>query len=511
MGEALYSEGKDGKKFDRWIWDELLGDDAEDDDYRHDLKPKETSLTYRARLALLLRDGEFREEDHPRDESGKFTSSGSDGEKSSVHGERKHDDETVRLRLNQQAALALVTNSYLPDSPRTDIDLGVMSIADRIAFLEAHTNEQPIFYNKDRLYYESATDRRSPAEKAAAREVRDTFDRFEAQARREKWDGAKVLEEGLKNGLISLEKKDNFYQASRPMVTNYWQASSTAEQEALEDGWLKAAAGSSSIVAAEPSDHLTNLGWSTADMERFADKIDATGASSVNFYREVGEDEKKVYTSRDLAAMRMAFYSKNFENFEPAMYAGWAAMGGSDTTHLVRSIAAEAFPHADGKEFYQFQPPSADRYRSPEDAKAGHAEFQAQKSRYSPRAVEHIKRVKAETEAHFKKKLDQDVVVLRGVGGVAEAYTPASVESWTIDPKTVDRFGKMMTNTGEYTALKSTIKYRDILWTSRTAKGKPGWPPDKQLKGKQEVVTLGRGLTNIEAEVRGEPPRRRRW
>lgn len=70
--KALFSEDDDGQPVDEWIFDELLGDDPSDDEYRHDFgKSQELSEQF------VL---DWNKEDHPVDENGKFVEGGESGE-----------------------------------------------------------------------------------------------------------------------------------------------------------------------------------------------------------------------------------------------------------------------------------------------------------------------------------------------------------------------------------------------------------------------------------------------
>ncbi len=69
--------------------------------------------------------------------------------------------------------------------------------------------------------------------------------------------------------------------------------------------------------------------------------------------------------------------------------------------------------------------------------------------------------------------------------------------------------GKTMSLNDEYSALKTTVKYKDVLWSYESAKGKPGWPPEDQLKGKKEFVLLGASVSNIEVDHRSPTSRGR--
>jgi hypothetical protein len=60
----------------------------------------------------------------------------------------------------------------------------------------------------------------------------------------------------------------------------------------------------------------------------------------------------------------------------------------------------------------------------------------------------------------------------------------------------------MMARDDDYSALRTTVTYRDVLWSYQSAKGYPGWPEESELKGKREYVILGRSIKAVEVERR---------
>jgi hypothetical protein len=45
--------------------------------------------------------------------------------------------------------------------------------------------------------------------------------------------------------------------------------------------------------------------------------------------------------------------------------------------------------------------------------------------------------------------------------------------------------------------LETDATYADVLWTYESVHGKPGWPEEKDLKGKKEYVLLGGGIRSV--------------
>lgn len=104
MKPDLYSVEPDGTKTDKWIFEELLGDDPVDDEYAHNIDAP-TSLSYRDKLQAYLLDWD--EAQHPRDDAGRFAAGvgGAVAGETSAHRQRLISEhvQTVADRLGYNA------------------------------------------------------------------------------------------------------------------------------------------------------------------------------------------------------------------------------------------------------------------------------------------------------------------------------------------------------------------------------------------------------------------------
>jgi hypothetical protein len=232
-------------------------------------------------------------------------------------------------------------------------------------------------------------------------------------------------------------------------------------------------------------------------LERFADDLDKITGPFKHDYDDVLQK----------ARMWVSEFSQNYDVARDSIFSGWAMASGTQMQKIIRNLAAKAFPQNQGIEFYTGGKYETDEPKVFEDKKYSES-----------RMIEHIKHIKQETEVYYKKKFatkknpDPDLSQIplevgRGIGRAVVAYTPAAAESWTTDSRTVKRFGELMMGRdhGSWSALKAKATYADVLWTYKSAEGQSGWPPEKELKGKQEFVMLGGALTNVQVEITETP------
>jgi len=396
------------------------------------------------------------------------------GERVSPHSKRTVSDKDLLRMIREHGATTHLRGHTVLDA------VSKMTVADRIALMDTFFKRQDegLFYNRN-----SYTDKTLTKE----------YDAFRAQAREGDWDGAKILKEGLNRGLFSLTKTGDFtYDA----LNSYpWSASKLLsgldpdERDAMENGLINVLGEGRSFSVG--LDDFKAAGWTKPELERFADRLQDKGAS----YAGWAKDDHK-YSGRDSIAGDLAPFSKDYENFRAATFAGWAMMSNTQEARTLRRASEEVFPNPDGTPFFQIK----DRDFYPEDQRR-RAELE---TFYSPRYLDNIRKLKAETEEFYDKKLkgnlDRTLELKRGIGGHPEAYTPGSVESWSSDKWTAIRFGKLMSRDDKWAELRTKVTYKDVLWSYESAANKPGWPPDKELKGKKEFVILGRVVKNVELQ-----------
>ena len=226
--------------------------------------------------------------------------------------------------------------------------------------------------------------------------------------------------------------------------------------------------------------------WPVATIERMSDNL----------------ANAKPETSAAGTARMLGMYSTNYELARAEMFGGWAMIGIAWEAHVARDVSVRLW--GEGKTFWT----------KPVDESRGEVQ---KPLLYSDRMLPHIQRLKADTEAFYKAKFatkknpDPDlskieVDVTRGLGGNKSNYMPAGAESWTTDRFTAARFGKQMMprfgqDKGTYTVLSTKTTYADVLWSYQSAAGQPGWPAEKELKGKKELVLIGGRVGNVKAEV----------
>lgn len=424
----------------------------------HTIKLKPRTL-----LSFIGAEGAWDESKHPRvpagsEDGGQFTSAGRDFTDS---------------ELRQQVEAASARTQAFGFHPEHVADLSKMKPADRVAFIKAYGEmaaNPTLFYSN--LRFSGARMR--------------AYDAFFAEMKN---DPARLLERGLAEGFYSRTREGEFTYAignSRPFRDALGGLDAGGRDE-FEREFVAAFRDGGRGFEIDDTAALHEAGWSSAELERFADRVQAAGGSYTKWSKETD------YAAIHNLAGRLAFYSQDYENFRGSVFSGWALTGGSDTAVTLRRAAEEAFPSPSG-DFYRVKPNRGNP---------------AVEALYSPRAVENIRALKAETEAFYRAKFKgkdpagKPLEVHRGIGGHVEAYTPGSIESWTRDIRTVSKFGKMMSNqAGEHSALRTTVNYNDVLWSYESAAGKHGWPPEKDLKGKKEFVVIGQRVGFVEREKR---------
>lgn len=259
-----------------------------------------------------------------------------------------------------------------------------------------------------------------------------------------------------------------------------------------------------------------HLGWitpteelSVKQNERLADHFDKIAGKFQGM--KLSPDDSLSYADKnEIQVIRKNFgqFSQTYEVARYDILDGWAARGGTPASLVIKDVVARAFPQNDGIKFFSISGETVPRY--------------------SDRLIGHVQRMKKETENFYAEKLktkkdptpdlaQHQLAIMRAVGGNVSAYTPSAAESWTTDKGTIPRFGKMMIQPapggysysrkkmrGWYTALQTTVSYKDVLWSYQSAAKWMGWPPEKNLKGKKEFVLLGSSVRNVQAEVRIE-------
>ncbi len=199
---------------------------------------------------------------------------------------------------------------------------------------------------------------------------------------------------------------------------------------------------------------------------------------------------------------RLKMFSSDYNTFKPAFVSSWTVAGG--TSAYARAYSAlQDFGANDGKDLWM----GSDKQGSYSTAAQAALEPSANMR-------SNLEQMYQETQDFYSAKFKgadlagKELVLMRGVGGNAQAYTPAPVESWTTDKATPDRFGKMMGNAvssrgmtqTEYSVLTTRTNYKNVFATYESLKG--FFPPESDLKGKKEFIVFGGGLDNIESDLR---------
>jgi RNA:NAD 2'-phosphotransferase (TPT1/KptA family)/2'-5' RNA ligase len=263
------------------------------------------------------------------------------------------------------------------------------------------------------------------------------------------------------------------------------------------------------------SQDLVAAGFTQQQIERYSDALDAT--AGIKGYGFHGEDDSIHSHSLSSARASVAEFSADYEVARQSFFGGWASTGNTGDAKIIKDVSTRVFPENQGIEFYKYK----SQYQS------GHGPMDDVPAYSHERMDAHILQLKAETEAFYKDKFstkkdpDPDlstrmVTAQRGVGNHVEAYTPGPAESWTLDKRTPERFGKLMApgsskTNGPYSILSTETSYKNILWSWESVKGQLGWPEEKHLKGKKEVVLIGGTIKQVNVEKRGTPRRASRY
>jgi len=409
--------------------------------------------------------------------SGNFGHAGRPGEHGgSAPSERTLSDADATRLLEENAARQTVHygGQY--------VDMGKLSVADRVAVVDK-------FFEKDLLYVRK--DKYGYGGKPSSERL---YDAFNKEAKEKNWTSEEILREGLARELFSREKTDLFsYNAGSSYAWSEEGLLSNLDERGRDDlerelipvidkpgnSWSPSLEG------------LRDAGWTKPELERMADRLQDAKATHTRWERtsSLEGSRDRDYRGSDSLAGNLAFFSKDYENFRSSIYGGWALMGGTQDAKTLRRVAEEAFPHPEGGSYFQFK-------NDPLSLGRDHSDF------YSTRAIDNVKKLKAETEEFYgPKNLEKEITVVRGVGGHPTAYTPGSIESWSTDSRTAKRFAKLMsTSKEESSILTSKVKLKDVLWSYKSAAGKPGWPAEKDLKGKSEHVVLGRAVKDVKVD-----------
>jgi len=181
----------------------------------------------------------------------------------------------------------------------------------------------------------------------------------------------------------------------------------------------------------------------------------------------------------------LQMFMKGYADFLPDFVNNWTFVGGN--TSYRRSYAAinKDLVNESVPKFWMGKTPLTESEQVP-----------------SKNLKENLLRLHDKTQEFYKKKLKTDdlstktITIQRGIGGHADEYTPAPVESWTVDKRTPERFGILMSgNDNKYSVLTATVPVSSILMSWESLKGT--WPAEKDVKGKKEVVVLGGALHDI--------------
>jgi hypothetical protein len=240
---------------------------------------------------------------------------------------------------------------------------------------------------------------------------------------------------------------------------------------------------------------FASAGFSVSQLERLADGIEKI-SGVVGFNDE--ENIHSNYNQMDGMKERMGMFSNNKEIALHSLLSGWAVTGGGTFDQMImRDISSNLF--SGGNRFYEGSLGYKEQLKEVSVSQLYSAE----------RLTKHIESLKAETDQFYKDKFatktnpDPDlstkfVSLYRGLGGHFSSYTPAAVESWSAYRRVADKFGSMTaTREGwgspfKYSFLETKVPYSDILFTYESVKGKYGWLPESELKGKAEHAVLGK-------------------
>jgi SPP1 gp7 family putative phage head morphogenesis protein len=183
----------------------------------------------------------------------------------------------------------------------------------------------------------------------------------------------------------------------------------------------------------------------------------------------------------------LMMFSSDFDTFQKPFISSWLMTGGTQAYRRAYAATKDQGVNS-GKTFWLGREPLNEGELVP-----------------SKNMQKNLSKIYNKTQDFYKQKLGKKyegatLELQRGVGGHSEAYTPAPVESWTVDKRTPERFGKMMAGlSGEYMILSTTVPVKDVLMSWESMKGV--WQDEANLKGKKEIVVFGGAVHgNMEVE-----------
>lgn len=199
-------------------------------------------------------------------------------------------------------------------------------------------------------------------------------------------------------------------------------------------------------------------------------------------------------------------YSPDFEKFAPSFIRMWLLSGGTRAQFNAGQAAKDIDGNV-GKEFYE-----GEKYAN--SPTQNRRESEPHLFSKSKNVEANLHKLYEQTQAFYQKKLNkknqppydltkETLLVQRGVGGAPEDnqfYRPWAAESWTTDKNTPKRFGRMMGRGWyeRYSILTAAVPYSGILMSYEAQK--QYWLPEKELKGKKEIVVLGGALQNLQVD-----------
>jgi hypothetical protein len=186
----------------------------------------------------------------------------------------------------------------------------------------------------------------------------------------------------------------------------------------------------------------------------------------------------------------LKMFSKDYGLFKVGFIGTWLSTGGT-TAHRRAYAAMKKQDGNTGHDFWMGETPLGAGEKVPS------ANMRANLVKLHEETQEFY-RNKLKTRANPSPDLDSMTIdVVRGVGKANfDEYTPAPVESWTVDRKTAIRFAKGMDHGRGSSILSAKIPVSSILM-SWEAQKESGWAPENELAGKKEVVAFGGALRDL--------------
>jgi hypothetical protein len=188
-------------------------------------------------------------------------------------------------------------------------------------------------------------------------------------------------------------------------------------------------------------------------------------------------------------------YMKNYDDFLPEFVSQWTMVGGTPAYRRSYAAIGNQLMNRSVSKFWMGKAPLTLSEQIP-----------------SENLKKNLLELHARTQAFYEKKFatkrepkpdlsTKTMMVQRGVAGHPDDYTPAPVESWTVDKNTPKRFGELMSSPKDdnrYSILTAEVPVSSVLMSYESLKGV--WPAEKDLKGKKEIVVLGGALRQISNE-----------